>query len=126
MSGALPSIRHLFFSGGARAHASARRGDIGRARTRTERVHRPTSAHHRGSRGASGYSRTMSDSGGRRTLGMRWDRPPPGTAVREFFEIWLPSAYMATARRATANAPRVRITIAGNAGGGWDLRPEGE
>lgn len=53
-----------------------------------------------------------------------WDRPPAGTSTATFFEEWLPQAYQATARRAPAQAPVVRASISGEAGGAWDLRAD--
>jgi hypothetical protein len=53
-----------------------------------------------------------------------WDRPPAGTSTATFFEEWLPQAYQATGRRAPAQAPVVRASISGEAGGAWDLRAD--
>lgn len=50
-----------------------------------------------------------------------WDRPPAGIPTAEFFQSWLPDAFAATGRRAPANAPIVRATLAGNGGGAWDI-----
>jgi hypothetical protein len=53
-----------------------------------------------------------------------WDRPPPGIAVPEFFERWLPQAFAASGRRAPADAPTIRASISGAGGGAWDVRAE--
>src|SRR5262245_27088449 len=50
-----------------------------------------------------------------------WDRPPPGIAVAEFFERWLPQAFAAVGGKAPAGAPKVRASISGPDGGAWDL-----
>jgi hypothetical protein len=50
-----------------------------------------------------------------------WDRPPAGIPIAEFFETWLPEAFVAAGRRAPPNAPRVRATLSGEGGGGWDI-----
>jgi hypothetical protein len=50
-----------------------------------------------------------------------WDRPPAGIAVAEFFERWLPQAFAASGRKAPAGAPRLRVSVSGEGGGGWDL-----
>ena len=54
----------------------------------------------------------------------QWSRPPAGIAIGEFFETWLPAAYVATARRAPAEAPVVRATLSGAGGGAWDLQAD--
>ena len=54
-----------------------------------------------------------------------WDRPPPGIAVAEFFERWLPEAFAASGRQAPADAPTVRASISGADGGAWDLVADG-
>src|SRR5689334_18105927 len=54
------------------------------------------------------------------------ERPPKETTVADLFERWLPAAYAASGRRAPADAPLVRATISGAAGGAWDLRAEEE
>ncbi len=51
-----------------------------------------------------------------------WDRPPPGIAVSEFFEVWLPEAFTKSGRRGPLEGPVVRATISGEGGGAWDLR----
>jgi hypothetical protein len=54
----------------------------------------------------------------------RWDRPPPGTAIADFFQTWLPAAFQASARRAPSDAPLVRATLSGVGGGSWDIQPD--
>jgi hypothetical protein len=54
-----------------------------------------------------------------------WDRPPPGIAVAEFFESWLPQAFAASGRRAPADAPTIRASISGTGGGAWEVRADG-
>jgi hypothetical protein len=56
-----------------------------------------------------------------------WNRPPAGIAVVDFFERWLPDAYVASGRQAPPDAPLVRATLSGRDGGAWDMRadPEG-
>jgi len=53
-----------------------------------------------------------------------WNRPPAGIAIAEFFETWLPAAYVATERRAPTDAPVVRATLSGPTGGAWDLQAD--
>jgi len=52
----------------------------------------------------------------------RWDRPPAGTTVAQFFERWLPSAFSASGRRAPLEAPVVRASLSGADGGAWDVQ----
>src|SRR5262245_12182811 len=53
-------------------------------------------------------------------------RPPPGIAVVDFFERWLPEAFAASGRSAPDDAPVVRATISGEGGGAWDLHASGD
>jgi hypothetical protein len=53
-----------------------------------------------------------------------WDRPPPGIAVAEFFERWLPEAFAASGQRAPAGTPTVRASISGPDGGAWELHAD--
>ena len=46
--------------------------------------------------------------------------------VAEIFERWLPELYASSGRSAPADAPLVRATISGAAGGAWDIRPGDE
>jgi hypothetical protein len=54
-----------------------------------------------------------------------WDRPPPDITVAELFERWLPEAFAATAQRAPAGTPVVRVSISGSGGGTWDVHADG-
>jgi hypothetical protein len=51
----------------------------------------------------------------------RSNRPPTGITVADFFERWLPQAFAASGRPAPSDAPVVRATISGDAGGSWDM-----
>lgn len=55
-----------------------------------------------------------------------WNRPPAGIAVAEFFERWLPEAYVGSGRQAPPDAPLVRATLSGPGGGAWDVRADEE
>ncbi len=46
-------------------------------------------------------------------------RPPAGTTPVTFFEEWLPKAFAAALRSGLADAPAVRVTLSGPAGGDW-------
>ena len=56
----------------------------------------------------------------------RPDRPPPGIAVVEFFESWLPQAFAAAGRKAPDGTPTIRASISGDGGGAWDLSTDGD
>jgi len=46
-------------------------------------------------------------------------------AVAEFFETWLPAAFLsflATGQRVPSNAPVVRASLSGEGGGAWDIQ----
>jgi hypothetical protein len=55
-----------------------------------------------------------------------WDRPPAGISASEFFESWLPSAFLAWAsasgRAGPLAAPVVRTSLSGAGGGSWDVQ----
>ena len=53
-----------------------------------------------------------------------WDRPPTGTTVAEFFERWLPAAFLSSGRRAPTAAPVVRASLSGAGGGAWDVQAD--
>jgi hypothetical protein len=53
------------------------------------------------------------------------DRPAPGTTPAEFFERWLPDAFASGASEAPADAPLVRVSLSGAAGGEWELQARG-
>jgi hypothetical protein len=53
-----------------------------------------------------------------------WDRPPAGTTVAQFFESWLPAAFAASGRRAPLDAPVVRASLSGDAGGAWEVQAD--
>lgn len=63
-----------------------------------------------------------------------WNRPPAGIEVAEFFERWLPEAYVQAAlegggpgQRLTLDAaPLVRASLSGAGGGAWDVQAAGE
>jgi len=55
-----------------------------------------------------------------------WHRPPAGTTPREFFETWLPqafAAFLSAGREGPSRGVRVRATLSGPDGGGWDIQP---
>ena len=49
-------------------------------------------------------------------------RPPPEITAAEFFESWLPAAYLRAGCQGPADAPVVRVSIGGAEGGEWRLR----
>jgi hypothetical protein len=50
-----------------------------------------------------------------------WDRPPVDIGVAEFFERWLPEAFVKSKRHGPLEGPVVRATISGEGGGAWEL-----
>jgi hypothetical protein len=53
-------------------------------------------------------------------------RPPAGTTPAAFFEAWLPAALSASGRRVASDAPAVRVSLSGEAGGEWRIHATGD